>query len=83
MLRLYFTVYPSSRYNTDIISLTTYMHLRIVKLIFTSLELPPASAAKLAVQGSPEEMVGSCKHRSIPVHAISPLKIRNIETRLS
>ena len=40
-------------------------HLRSVKLVCTSLEMPPASAAKPTVQGSIEEMVG---HRSIPVY---------------
>ena len=49
-------------------------HLIRVGLAFSSVEMSPASAAKPAVQGSPEEMVGPCNHRHIPVYVHLPWK---------
>ena len=57
-------------------------HLRSVKLVCTSFEMPPASAAKPAVQGSTEDMVGPWNTGKHSFHC-TELKIILIKTNQS
>ena len=49
---------------------------RSVKLAYTSLGMPLASATKPAVKGSPDEMVDPWNHRFIPLYVHLPSKCR-------